>query len=112
MSAQEGVCETCNGRGEIGGWVGQTPESAGWDSVPCPDCERDYRVPRSKSHRLQAEAYRYYAQADRLYAVHVGDTETAASCKASADQHERLAGEYDRMAEALDKALAAQGSQP
>ena len=34
------VCETCNGRGEIGGWVGQTAESAGWDSMPCPDCDR------------------------------------------------------------------------
>lgn len=40
MSAQVDVCDTCNGRGEVGGWVGQTAENAGWDSVPCPDCDR------------------------------------------------------------------------
>ncbi len=31
-------CETCNGRGEVGGHVGQTPESFDYVTEPCPDC--------------------------------------------------------------------------
>lgn len=31
-------CESCGGRGEIGGWVGQTAESGGYDTELCPDC--------------------------------------------------------------------------
>jgi hypothetical protein len=32
------TCETCGGRGEIGGWVGQTAESGGYETEACPDC--------------------------------------------------------------------------
>lgn len=31
-------CVTCKGIGQIGGWVGQTAESGGYDSIDCPDC--------------------------------------------------------------------------
>lgn len=36
--ANKPACQTCNGRGEIGGTYGQTAESFGYFSEPCPDC--------------------------------------------------------------------------
>lgn len=39
MTAQSHTaCERCGGRGEIGGPVGQTPESFEWVTEACPDC--------------------------------------------------------------------------
>ena len=71
----------------------------------------DYRVARSKSHRLQAESYRFSAQADRLFALEMrGMPETAATYEGAADQCERLADDYDRMADRLDKELARRAS--
>lgn len=31
-------CEYCSGRGEVGGWLGQTAESGGYYSEPCDEC--------------------------------------------------------------------------
>lgn len=31
-------CDHCEGRGEVGGWLGQTAESGGYYSEPCEDC--------------------------------------------------------------------------
>lgn len=68
----------------------------------------DYRAARSKSHRLQAESYRFSAQADRLFAERMaGLPETAETYAYSAAQSERLAGDYDRMADSLDQEIAA-----
>lgn len=33
-------CQTCKGRGEIGGHVGQTPEQFDYVTEPCPDCAK------------------------------------------------------------------------
>lgn len=35
------LCKTCNGHGEIGGPIGQTPESLDFVNIPCPDCNTD-----------------------------------------------------------------------
>ena len=77
------------------------------DGFPASPNPADYRAARSKSHRLQAESYRLYAQAERLCAAGTQHAETIASCEESAKQHERLAGEYDRMAENLETELTA-----
>jgi len=72
----------------------------------------DYRVPRSKGYRLQAESYRYAAQADRLLAdfFEQSGAECVESYVSSAATSERLACEYDRMADRLDKELARRAS--
>jgi len=69
----------------------------------------DYRVPRSKGYRLQAESYRYAAQADRLLAdfFEQSGAECVESYVSSAATSERLACEYDRMAENLETELTA-----
>lgn len=46
-SAPEPVaCSTCSGRGQVGGHLGQTPESFDYVTEPCPDCAAP-PVPRS-----------------------------------------------------------------
>jgi hypothetical protein len=37
-AASGGECQTCGGRGEIGGHVGQTAETFDYVTEPCPDC--------------------------------------------------------------------------
>jgi hypothetical protein len=38
QAASGGECQTCGGRGEIGGHVGQTAETFDYVTEPCPDC--------------------------------------------------------------------------
>lgn len=35
LTAPKPPCEICGGRGEVGGWSGQTAESGGWETMPC-----------------------------------------------------------------------------
>lgn len=39
-AAPQAVCQTCNGRGEVGGHVGQTPEQFDYVTEPCQDCSQ------------------------------------------------------------------------
>jgi hypothetical protein len=50
----EPVCGTCNGRGEIGGWFGQTAESGGWETEPCQAGREEARSRSLASPELEA----------------------------------------------------------
>jgi hypothetical protein len=51
-----GVCETCGGRGEIGGHVGQIPENFDYVTQPCPDC-----TPRPLAELPNKEGFQFTA---------------------------------------------------
>lgn len=64
-------CATCDGRGEIGGHVGQTPESFDFVTEPCPECSTpEQPKPAGDAeirHALQQKQQACFAYADDLY---------------------------------------------
>ena len=67
MAVEHRVCKTCNGRGEIGGWVGQTAESGGYESEPCPECSRTVEALTADRDNWRSRAAERNAECERRF---------------------------------------------
>ena len=90
----QGECLTCHGRGEIGGPVGQTPESFDYVTEPCPECAtphpdalQDGTLSKSTAKRVTAMADASVSERARLLLADTCDRaglyETADGLRAS-----------------------------